>query len=210
VFPGVELYPLGGWATSRATLHQQAISGATTRGLWDQLGVTRYGNAPESHTPLLSPGAVVAGAVLEGTSRVGETSAIERTLPTVMFHPLTLYRMDLINLTELPQLLVFVDQGQFGPTDRAAPPVATPVEGGGMTVVGSDVVAVDGHRIGSPARRLRRALISVSRAGLSSQAEMDVVKFYTVRLAATDGVSSWDGYPSFFEATGGRATLATM
>ena len=209
VLQGVESYPPGGWATSRATLHQQAHRWGDYSGVWDQLGVTRHGNAPESHTPLLSPGAVFAGAVLEGTRRVGDTSTIERTLPTVTFHPLTLYRMGLINLAELPQLRVFVDQGQFGPTERAAPPVATPVEGGAMTVVGSDFVAVDGRRTGPPARRLRRALIYVSRAGLASQAEMDVVNFYAGRLAATDGVSSWDGYPSFFEATGGRATLAT-
>jgi len=38
---------------------------------------------------------------------------------------------------------------------------------------------------------------------------MDVVNSYAARLAATDGVSSLDGYPSYFEATGGRATLAT-
>ena len=209
VLHGVELYPPGGWATNRATLHQQTHQWSDYTGVWDQLGIARHGDAPESHTPLLSPGAVVAGAVLEGTRRVGGGSVIERTLPTVTLHPLTLYRMGLINLAELPQLRVFVDQGQFGLTDRAAPPVATTVEGGALTVVGSDFVAVDGRRTGPRARHLRRALIYVSRAGLASQAEMDVVNFYALKLAATDGVSSWDGYPSFFEATGGRATLAT-
>ena len=36
---------------------------------------------------------------------------------------------------------------------------------------------------------------------------MGIVNFYAARMAATDGVTSWDGYPSFFEATGGRAIL---
>ena len=66
--------------------------------VWDRIGVARHGQAPESHIPLLSPGAVVAGAVLEGTRRVTDTTAIERTLPTVTFHPLTLYRMGLVDL----------------------------------------------------------------------------------------------------------------
>lgn len=209
VLQGIEVYPPGGWATARDTLHQQGHQWSDYSGLWDQLGIVREGNSPASHTPLLSPGAVVGGAVLEATRRVNDTSAIERTLPGVQFHPLTLYRMGLVGLAEVPQLRVFVDQGQFDPTDRAAPQVGTRVEGGDVTVVGSDFVVVDGARSGPAATRVRRALIYVSRAGLASQAEMDIVNFYAARLAATDGVASWDGYPSFFEATGGRATLTT-
>ena len=209
VLQGIELYPPGGWATARATLHQQAHQWGDYTRLWDQLGVVRQGDAPQSHVPLLSPGAVVAGAVLEGTRRVGEATAIERTLPTVTFHPLTLYRMGLVDLTRVPQLRVFFDQGQFDPADRSAPPVGARVEGGVVTVVGGDFEAADGRRTGPPATHVRRALIYVSRAGLASQEEMDIVNFYAARLAATDGVTSWDGYPSFFEATGGRATLAT-
>ena len=209
VLQGIELYPAGGWATARATLHQQAHQWGDYTRVWDRIGVARHGQAPESHVPLLGPGAVVAGAVLEGTRRVTDTLAIERPLPTVTFHPLTLYRMGLVDLARVPQLRVFVDQRQFGLTDRAAPPIGAPVEGRTTTVVGSDFVAADGRRTGSAATHLRRALIYVSRGALASQAEMDIVNFYAARLAATDSVTSWDGYPSFFEATGGRATFAT-
>ena len=209
VLQGIELYPPGGWATARDALHQQAHQWGDYTRVWDQLGIVRRGDAPESHLPLLSPGAVMAGAVLEGTRRVAKTPAIERTLPTVTFHPLTLYRMGLVDLAGVPRLRVFVDQGQFSRTDRTAPPVDALVEGGAMTVVGSDFVAADGRRTGLRATHLRRALVYVSRAGLASPAEMDIVNFYAARLAATGGVTSWDGYPSFFEATGGRATLAT-
>ena len=209
VLQGIELYPPGGWATGRATLHQQAHQWGDYTRVWDRLGVARRGHAPESHIPLLSPGAVVAGAVLESTRRVSDTPAIERTVPIVTFHPLTLYRMGLVDLARVPQLRVFVDQGQFNLTNRAAPPIGTRVEGGATAVVGSDFVAADGRRTGSATTHLRRALIYVSRSGLASQVEMDIVNFYAARLAATDGVTSWDGYPSFFEATGGRATLAT-
>jgi hypothetical protein len=209
VLQGIEVYPPGGWATAQATLHQQTHQWGDYTRVWDQVGIVRQGDRPDSHVPLLSPGAFAAGAVLEGTRRVNGASFIERTVPTVTFHPLTLYRMGLLDVTRLPQLRVFVDQGQFDSTDRTAPPIGTSVEGGDIVVVGSDFVAADGPRTGPVAARVRRALIYVTRTGLASRAEMDVVNFYAARLAATEGVVSWDGYPSFFEATGGRATLTT-
>ena len=210
---GIEVYPPGGWATSSETLHQQAHQWGDYSRVWAQLGIERKGQAPEIHTPLLSPGAVLAGAVLEGSRRVGTDGssafAIERTEPLVTFHPLTLYRMGLIGVGDLPQLRLFENQGQFGPSRRSAPPVDTAVAGGEIPVLPSDVVAADGVRRGPRAAHVRRALVYVSRAGLASQAEMDVVNFYAARLAATEGTTSWDGYPSFFEASGGRARLTT-
>ena len=210
---GIEVYPPGGWATSNETLHQQAHQWGDYSRVWDQLGIERQGQAPAIHTPLLSPGAVLAGAVLEGSRRVGTDGlsgfAIERTGPLVTFHPLTLYRMGLIGVEDLPQLRLFQNQGQFDPSGRSAPPVDMVVAGGEIPVFPSDVVAADGERRGPRAARVRRALIYVSRAGLASQAEMDIVNFYAARLAATEGTRSWDGYPSFFEASGGRASLRT-
>ena len=210
---GIEVYPPGGWAVSRETLHQQAHQWGDYSHVWTRLGIERQGDIPAIHTLLLSPGAVVAGAVLEGTRRVGtdgpSTFAIERTLPLVTFHPLTLYRMGLIGVEELPQLRLFQDQGQFGPSSRSVPPVDTLVTGGEIPVSSSDVVAADGVRTGPVASHVRRALVYVSRAGLASQAEMDVINFYAARLAATEGVTSWDGYPSFFEASGRRSRLST-
>ena len=69
----------------------------------------------------------------------------------------------------------------------------------------TDFITADGVRNGSPVVRVRRAVIYVTRAGLASQAEMDAVNFFSARLAAREGVTSWDRYPSFFEATRGRA-----
>ena len=148
VLQGIEVYPPGGWVTAQATLHQQTHQWGDYTRVWDRVGIARQGNGPESHEPLLSPGAFVAGAVLEGTRRVSGASSIERTVPTVTFHPLTLYRMGLLDVTQLPQLRVFVDQGQFDPTDRAAPPIGTSVGGGDIAVVGSDFVVADGPRTG--------------------------------------------------------------
>ena len=109
VLQGVEVYPPGAWATAKATLHQQAHQWGDYTRVWDQHGIVRQGHAPEFHAPLLSPGAVVAGAVLESTRRVGDTSAIERTIPIVTFHPLTLYRMGLVDLADMRPLRVLVD-----------------------------------------------------------------------------------------------------
>ena len=213
VLLGVEAYPPGGWATLRATLHQQAHQWGDYSAVWDQLGVTRLGDDPAHHTPLMTPGAVLAGAVLEATRRVGSpspgTAAIERTLPIIEYHPITLYRMGLLDADDLPEMSVFVDQGQFDPVDRSSPDLGTVVEGGEIPVFFSDLLAADGPRAGPRADRVRRAVIYVSRDGLASQEEMDVVNFYAARSEATQGVASWDRYPSFFEATGGRALMST-
>ena len=210
---GIEVYSPGGWATARETLHQQVHQWGDYSRVWDRLGLVRRGHAPSIHTPLLGPGAVLVGAVLKGSRRVSRSSpstfAIERTVPLVTFHPLTLYRMGLIGIEEVPELYLFQDQGQFGSAKRSAPAVDTAVGGGEIPVLPGDLTAADGVRGGPRATVVRRALVYVSRAGLASQAEMDVVNFYAARLAATDGVTSWDGYPSFFEASGRRARLTT-
>jgi len=213
VLQGVEAYPPGGWATLRATLHQQAHQWGEYSSVWDLLGITRQGDDPLRHTPLMMPGAVLAGAVLEATRRVSSpnpgVAVIERTLPTIEYHPLTLYRMGLLAADALPEMAVFVDQGQFEPTNRVSPDMATSVTGDRVPLFFGDFLAADGLRAGPPVDRVRRAVIYVSRSGLASQHEMDVVNFYAARGEARQGVSSWDQCPSFFEATGGRAVMST-
>ena len=213
VLQGVEAYPPGGWATLRATLHQQAHQWGDYSSVWNQLGIARQGDDPLRHTPLITPGAVLAGAVLEATRRVSSPSpaevAIERTLPTIEYHPITLYRMGLLAADALPEMGVFVDQGQFEPINRASPDPGTSVDGSQVPLFFSDFLAADGQRAGPPVDRVRRAVIYVSRGGLALQDEMDVVNFYAARGEARQGVSSWDQYPSFFEATGGRAVMST-
>ncbi len=213
VLQGVEAYPPGGWATLRATLHQQAHQWGDYSAVWNRLGITRQGDDPARHTPLVTPGSVLAGAVLEATRRVGSpipgASEIERTLPVIEYHPITLYRMGLLPADALPEMGVFVDQGQFEPMDRTSPKVGTSVEGDQIPLFFNDFLAADGQRTGPPADRVRRAVIYVSRDGLASQEEMDVISFYAARMEAMQGITSWDQYPSFFEATGGRALMST-
>ena len=210
---GVEVYPPGGWAAGRATLHQQVHQWGECSRVWDQLSIDRLGDDPARHTPLIGPGAVLAGAVLEGTRSVAlagsQLATIALTPSPIEFHPLTLYRMGLIDFESLPEIRVFREQGQFNPDQRSSPPVGTVVQGELLPVFASDFVAADGQRRGPIASRVRRATIYVSRDGLASSAEMDVVNFYAARMAEQNGVTSWDGYPSFFEATGGLATMTT-
>ena len=85
-------------------------------------GVERTGYQPETHTPLLYPGEVYAGAVLPAHLRVaaaadGAAYAIEHTPSPALYHPTTLYRMGLIGPESVPDLLVFERQGQFGGRD---------------------------------------------------------------------------------------------
>ena len=210
---GIEVYPPGGWATARATLHQQSHQWGDYSAVWDRLGIVRQGDDPDYHTPLITPGAVLAGAVLEGTRHVAAATAggfvIERTIPTIRYHPITLYRMGLVPANDLPEIRLFLDQGQFDPSGRSAPDVGSRVDGGEVVLVSSDLLAADGGRTGPVVDRVRRALIYVTRDGLASAEEMDIINFYGARFGATRGVTSWDGYPSFFEATHGRASMST-
>ena len=212
VLQGIEAYPPGEWATQRATLHQQEHQWSEYSAVWDGLSVDRAGDAPDQHTPLISPGEVLTGAVLEGGTRVVSDGAlgfvIALSTPTVTYHPWTLYRMGLVPPADVPDLRVFVDQAQFAPDERSAPPVGTRVLGPSQPVFVQDVIAADGRRIGPSVERVRRAVVYVTRAGLASQEEMDIVTFYAARVAAREGVTSWDGYPGFFEATGERATMS--
>ena len=128
-------------------------------------------------------------------------------MPTILYNPLTLYRMGLIPAPELPTYQVFEDQGQFALDQNVS--VGTRVTAGRVAVTADDFIAVDGIRNGPVVFRVRRALVYVSRTGLASQDEMDVVNYFAARLAAHDGVTSWDRYPSFFKATQERAELQT-
>ena len=156
VLQAVEVFPSPQWAENSTMLHQQAHQWGEYTGAWAAVGIVRRGDAPAIHTPLLAPGAVMAGAVLEATRRVGESTSsgsgavIERTLPTIQYNPLTLYRMGLIGSAELPIYQVFEDQGQFAPDRRDVPDDGVAVEGGAVSVTASDFIAADGIRNGFP------------------------------------------------------------
>ena len=66
VLQGVEVFPSPRWAENSTMLHQQAHQWGEYSGAWAAAGIVRLGDAPATHTPLLAPGAVMAGAVPRG------------------------------------------------------------------------------------------------------------------------------------------------
>lgn len=232
VLQAVEGYTTpGGWASWKTVLHEQGHQYGDYTAVWSEVGpaastatpagwsvIDRLGHQPDIHTPLLTPGAVTYGAVIEGHVRVAlETGAagqsvtfrIEHTVPLVMYHPLTLYRMGFLSAADLPSLRVFLDQGQFEEETSSAPEIGTEVSGGTVEVTVNDLMAADGVRSGPAVTAIRRAVVYVSRDGLAPQSEMDVVNYLARRLGESSGVTSWNRYPSFREATGGRAAMTT-
>ncbi len=201
----VELYEGAVFATM-ATSHHEI--GHTWVDDWDWSalagGVEFYDQT--SHTPLLYPGEVFTGNVLAPDVRVarsedGDGFVLEDTPEPAALHPTTLYRMGLIGPESVPELLVFANQHQH--LWRAG----TRIEGGVRTVHINDILAEHGPREGPVDSVWRRATVIVSRDELLSQAEMDFWNFFAARHAATEGVTTWEGVPSWHEATGGRARL---
>lgn len=189
---------------------------------WSEIaaGIERAGWAPAAHTPLLFPGEVLLGAVLRPIRRValaenGEDESkaasyvIERTPAPSLYHPTTLYRMGLIGPEEVPEMVVFENQGQFSEDSSTAPDVGTAVEGGAQPVHINDIMARHGTRSGPVDSSWRRATIVVSRTQLVSPEEMSYWNFFAARHEARSGVTTFGGMPSFHEATGGRALLDT-
>ena len=215
VLRSVELFPDVSFTSNAASTHAIAHQWAD---YWDWSalagGVERAGRSPGSHTPLLFPGEVYSGAVLDVTRRVaalrdGTGYAIERTAGPAVLHPTTLYRMGLIGPEAVPEVLVFENQGQFNATDSAEPDAGTVIEGGYRRVHINDVLAEHGSRSGPADTEWSRATVVVSRDGLLSPEEMSYWNFFAARHAATAGTTTWEGAPSFFEATGSAVPLRT-
>lgn len=221
VLKAVEGYPPGGWATLSTVLHEQGHQYGEYTNTWKEVGppllevetaIDRKGHKPSGHTPLLYPGAFTYGAVLEGGVRVTEAGgeySIERTTPLVTYNPLTLYRMGLISPEDLPTYQVFLNQGQFNEKKSVVPDLNAPVEGGSIEVTVNDMLAADGVRAGPVVDRVKRALVYVSRSGLVPPEEMHVVNYFAKRLGEASGVTTYDRFPSFTEATGGQSIMTT-
>ena len=182
-------------------------------------GIERVGWGPSSHTPLLFPGEVLLGAVLRAIRRValadsgddseGASYVIERTPAPSVYHPTILYRMGLIGPEEVPEMVVFENQGQFDEESATAPDIGAAVEGETRAVHINDVIAQHGTRSGPVDDSWRRVTIVVSRNELISAAEMHYWNFFAARHEARSGATTFGGMPTFYEATGGRATLDT-
>ena len=214
VLRSVELYPNVSFASNASSTH--AISHQWVD-YWDWSalggGIDLAGRDPTSHTPLLYPGEVYAGAVLDVKRRVAEVGggtayAIERTPGPALLHPTTRYRMGLIGPEAVPELHVFANQGQFDGT-AFAPSAGTAVDGAPRRVHINDIIAEHGPRQGPVDDAWSRVTVVVSRDELLSAEEMSYWNFFAARHAATGGTTTWDGAPSFFEATGGAAPLRT-
>ena len=215
VLRSVEFYPSARFAAMSTSNRQIAHQWVD---YWDWSaaagGVERAGYQPETHTPLLYPGEVYAGVVLPAYLRVaaaadGAAYAIEHTPNPALYHPTTLYRMGLIGPESVPNLLVFERQGQFDGRNGIPPAAGTPVEGGVRAVHINDLIAEHGVRRGPVDQTWSRVTVVLSRDGLLSAEEMSYWNLFAARHAATEGVNSWRGTPSFFEATGGRVPLRT-
>ena len=220
VLQAVEGYPgAGGWTEWGSVFHEQGHQYGEYSKVWESLDppLERRGWNPSGRTPLLFPGEVAYGAVLSSDRRVTRVRSagqpdrfeIEPTMPFVRFQPLTLYRMGLMPASEVPDMLVFRDQGQFNETSNSSPEPGTAVTGETTLVTINDLMAADGVRAGPVVRKIRRAIVFVSREELVSKAQMDVLNYFARRLGTSSGVTSWDRFPSFTEATGGHVEMTT-
>ena len=221
ILRSVELYPYNSFAENETSNHE---IGHQWVDYWDWSaiagGIELAGHNPTGHTPLIYPGAVLTGAVLEGSRRAREvdvqtaddssTFTIERTPAPVLQNPTTRFRMGLLSAADVPEMRIFENQGQFTEDGSAATPATgTAVDGGHRAVTINDVMAQHGPRSGPVETVWRRATVVVSRDGLLSQTEMNYWNFFAARHAATEGITSWDGYGGFTEATEGQVPLTT-
>ena len=214
----VQLFAAGFAGQQETTVHQLGHHWGDETNLAEIAGAVSAGYQPERHTPLLHEGATWLGAVLEGSREVERIPSVEadgtdlyrigQTSAPVTFHPLQLYRMGLLEAAAVPDVTVFADQAQFSATEPEAPAAGTPVTGAQRTVNINQIMAALGTRSGPTFTRWRQAFIVVSDE-LISQNEMDYYNFYARRASAPTGTRSFDGYGSFFEATGGRVMLET-
>ena len=155
----------------------------------------------------------VRGAVLDFTKRDAApedgTFLVERPPGVPVIHPANQYRMGLIGPENVPEMFVFEKQRQLNENTGARPAPGTAIEGGYRSVHINDNIARHGQRRGPVEQEWRSAAVVVSRNGLLSGEEMSFWNFFTARLAATGGITTFDREPSFFEATGGKMRLLT-
>ncbi len=212
----VELLPAGFLGHHATLLHQLAHHWGDEMHLETIAGIAPAGDAPGRHAPLLYPGVTLLGGVLDGTRHVEravtiggvETFTIGRPQAPAVFHSLQLYRMGLLSPPEVPDLRVFTDQAQLGPLGASSPAVGTAVVGASRSVDMNAIVAALGTREGPVFTDWHQAVIVVSDAPVS-QVEMDYYNFFAQRAEAQTGTRAYDGFGSFYEATGGRANLHT-
>ena len=219
---GVEVYALGSAFVPATFLHEQGHQHGSYYELATLIGAEGGGHDPDGHMALSDQGETLVGAVLEGTRKVMKTSEIAaveslaasefqvvRTDAPLMYHPLQRYRMGLLDGGQVPDIEVFDNQKQFDPDSSSDPKPGTMLVGNTQTVTMNQIRAEYGDRSGPVLTHVRVAFVVVTRDGLLPQQAMDWFNFYAQRMGVDSGTRSYDGYPSFNEATGGVASLTT-
>ena len=161
------------------------------------------------HYPPLFPGTrYVASPCFGPLSSIAEVGdgrfeVVGSAMP-VTFSPATLYRMGLVEPDAVGEMVVFSYTGE-----QPWIPRGHIFDGGYARVHINDVMARHGERSGPVDSSWRRAAIVVSRGELLSSEEMSYWNFFAARHSAEDGVRTFRGATSFYEATGGLARLHT-
>jgi hypothetical protein len=210
---GIEVYPQVGAAANDIVDHELTHQWGNQLDWAGLAGIPRAGHQPESHSPLWAVGETFIGAALEGTRRVANGSGgyeVEMTPFPIRQHPVEMYLMGKYGPGQVPDVMVFENQGQFDASTSSAPKEGTSVTGGARAVGINAIMARHGARSGPSPGLYRQALIYVSRTP-ATQAEMDFWNFFAQRREDTRrvGVMSFDGYPSFDVATRNMVDLDT-
>ncbi len=209
----VEFY-VGAYALRNdVSTHEAMHQWADHFGLAEIAGYECGGHQCRAHTPLLFPRQNYVGAVLEQNRRVrrvgGDVYEIGRTPTPLIQHPLHKYAMGHANASTVPNLVVFQDQDQFGDSSSSPDP-GTGLTGNSQVVTMSDILGMHGPRTGPVMTQWRRAVVVISPAGtLLSQKEMNYWNFYAKRIGEKQNITSLQGDPSFFRASGNKLRLRT-
>ena len=219
---GTQAYRIGQAFVPETFLHETAHQYGARYELAAMIGAEGGGHEPTGHMALLWPGRTMIGAVLQashgvvksadvsgGRTLAGSDFEIERPDGPHTYHPLQLYRMGHKPASEVSDLEVFDNQKQFDPERASKPDAGTKLQGNTQTVTMNDIQGKYGMRSDLVATHWRVGFVVVTRDGLLSQEEMNWFNFYTQRMGADSGTTSYNGYPSYKEATGGKATLTT-
>jgi hypothetical protein len=211
---GAELYLWSNSVRYEDTNHEMAHQWASTFDWTTITGITRQGWRPASHSPLWTGGETLIGAVLYDDRRVRTRTDgydIERTPAPARYHPIELYSMGKLDASQVPNFVVFSDQGQFDADTASSPDVGTHVTGDAQLVGIDDVIRIHGVRNGPSPSTWRRATVVVSRDRLVSPREMDYWNFFAQRLAdrTRSNPPTLKGYGSFRAATQNTVTLTT-
>jgi hypothetical protein len=142
-------------------------------------------------------------------ARIDGEWRIARTADVAKFHPLTRYAMGILPKENVPEIVLFDDQGQLN--EDIVPDPGTSLTGATRSATIFNIIGMLGERAGTTPREWHRATIVVTRDRLLTQREMDYWNFVAARAEDPNrtGTVGWDGIPSFDLATDRAIDLRT-